>query len=70
MAGFVARQLSKEPLPKDLPALSTTVNHPQGAGAPDGAVFETDGGQRFKLRHARWVKVVPRKAKTKKAGSR
>jgi len=57
--GFVERQqASREPLPKDLPpAMQVASNH------PDGALYETDDKQRFKLRHARWVKVIKRDRK-------
>ena len=45
-------------LPSDLPKAS------EAAGSkPDGAIFKSDGGNRYRLRHARWVQVTARKPK-------
>jgi hypothetical protein len=61
MPGFVTSQRSTTALPKELPVLNTQVVGHQGI--PDGAVYELDGGARFKLRNARWVPVVKRERK-------
>ena len=52
---------AKANLPDDLPAASNGIG-------PDGGVYKTDSGQRFRLRHSRtvaasWSPVVARKPK-------
>ena len=57
---------AKANLPSDLPAASDSIG-------PDGGVYKTDSGQRFRLRHGRsvaasWSPVVARKPKMAATG--
>lgn len=58
----------KSNLPSDLPPASNGIG-------PDGGVYKTDSGQRFRLRHSRtvaasWSPVVARKPKAQAASGK
>jgi hypothetical protein len=48
-------------LPADVPKAAESARE-----HPDGAIYTSDGGTRFRLRHAHWVEIVPRQAREEK----
>ena len=58
MGAFETKSVSKQELPEDIPDATEA----QGS-ASDGAIYRSASGQRFRLRHARWVPVMARKPK-------
>lgn len=55
MGQFVSKATKVE-LPTDLPPLGTAITE-----QPDGAIFASDNGKRYRLHHPRWTEVLPRK---------
>ena len=57
--GFETKAIVASKLPSDVPdATAVSADH------PDGAVFRSEvTGERFRLRHARWVPIVQRQRK-------
>jgi hypothetical protein len=68
MGAFETREAAKSNLPLDLPPVKeASVQH------PDGAIFRSDNGKRYRLRHPRWVEIVARQTdptKTKPAAAK
>lgn len=55
MGAFETKTATASKLPEDLPeAKGASAQH------PDGALFRSDNGKRYRLRHPRWVEVVVR----------
>jgi hypothetical protein len=55
MGQFETKATVKQALPEDVPSAS------EAAGSqPDGAIYKSSTGKRFRLRHAHWQPVIPR----------
>jgi len=65
MGKFEEKQATKSSLPSDLPNVKEAANE-----HPDGAIYSSDSGKRYRLRHARWVEVVKREASKKPAAAK
>jgi len=56
---------AKTALPADLPNAKTAASE-----KPDGAIYRSDNGKRYRLRHPKWVEVVTRDKKKSAAGKK
>jgi hypothetical protein len=52
-------------LPTDVPKASTAAGE-----HPDGAIFTSDNGKRYRLRHASWAEVTVRAPKGQKSAAK
>lgn len=57
MGAFEAKTATATKLPTDLPNAKEAAN-----AHPDGAIYVSDNGKRYRLRHPRWVEIVARQA--------
>lgn len=65
MGQFEEKVIGKTELPSDVPSAKTAAGE-----HPDGAIFKSETGSRFRLRHARWVPVATRQRKAKVAATK
>lgn len=66
MGEFESRAATRVSMPDDLPDATTAASE----GRPDGAIFRSDNGKRYRLRLARWVEVLPRKPRSAGNGAK
>jgi hemin uptake protein HemP len=65
MGAFETKTATATKLPTDLPPVKTAAQE-----HPDGAIYVSDNGKRYRLRHPRWVEIVARQADKPKTAAK